>query len=102
MKARISAAAEADLIDIYVAGVRDFGHARAEAYQDRLDDAIRIIADNPQIARLRHEIDPPVRVHPVGSHIIVYLVEEGSPARILRIRHHREDWASDPVGDFDE
>lgn len=102
MKARISAAAEADLIDIYVAGVRDFGLARAEAYQDRLDDAIQIIADNPKIARLRHEIDPPVRVHPVGSHMIVYHVKDSEPVRILRIRHHREDWASDPVGDFDE
>ena len=97
MKARISAAAEADLIDIYVAGVRDFGLARAEAYQDRLDDTIRIIADNPQIARLRHEIDPPVRVHPVGSHIIVYHVEDNDPVRILRIRYYREDWSASPV-----
>lgn len=102
MKVRISAAAEADLIDIYVVGVRDFGFAQAESYQDRLDDAIQIIADNPKIARLRSEIDPPVRVHPVGSHMVVYHVEDGCPARILRIRHHREDWASDPVSDFDE
>ena len=101
MKLRLSAAAEADLIDIYVIGVRDFGVAQAEAYQDRLEHAIELIADTPLIARLRKEIAPPVRVHPVGSHIVIYHVEENGPVRILRVRHQREDWIANPVGGED-
>ena len=95
MKFRLSRAAQEDLISIYVHGVREFGMAQAEAYQDQIDHTIELIAENPQIARQRNELDPPVRVHPVNSHLIVYMIEDGA-VRILRVRHAREDWISNP------
>jgi toxin ParE1/3/4 len=49
----------------------------------------------PEIARERTEYDPPVRIHPHRSHIIVYQVVDDQ-VLILRIRHGREDWASEP------
>lgn len=90
---RLSRAAEADLIDIYLEGLRDYGPALAEAYQDRIDHAIRLIAEHPGMARERVEISPPVRVHPVGSHIIIYR-SDGDGVQVLRVRHGREDWGS--------
>ena len=93
MTFRLSARAEADLIDIYLYGVEHFGHRQAEAYQDKIDHTIDLIADKPELARLREEITPPVRIHPVEAHIIVYLVDENRDVRILRVRHGRENWS---------
>ena len=40
------------------------------------------------------EITPPVRVHPCGSHMIVYEINKLG-VLILRVRHHRENWEND-------
>lgn len=98
MNYRLSAKAEADLVQIYIDGVTDFGVAQAEAYQDKIDQTIALIADNPEIARLREEISPPVRIHPVHAHVIIYLVDDHRMVRILRVRHGRENWPVNPTG----
>ncbi|WP_424830910.1 type II toxin-antitoxin system RelE/ParE family toxin [Ruegeria sp.] len=98
MNYRLSAKAEADLIQIYVDGVQDFGVMQAEAYQDKIDQAIELIAENPEMARLRDEITPPVRIHPVHAHAIIYLVDDNRMVRILRVRHGRENWPDNPIG----
>lgn len=96
MKFSLSRAAQADLIDIYLYSVQEFGVRQAEAYQDKIDQTIELIADTPEIARLRREITPPVRVHPVGVHMVVYHID-GELVRILRVRHGRENWMARPV-----
>ncbi|MBL4767907.1 MAG: type II toxin-antitoxin system RelE/ParE family toxin [Rhodobacteraceae bacterium] len=96
MTFRLSARAQADLIDIYRHGVEGFGIRQAEAYQDQIEKVIALIAANPELARLREEITPPVRIHPVEAHIIVYLVDDNRDVRILRVRHGRENWSDDP------
>ena len=102
MTFRLSAAAEADLIDIYIKGAQEFGVTQAEVYQDKLDQALHLLGDNPKIARLREETNPSVRIHPVEAHIIVYLIDDQNIARILRVRHQRENWTADPVGTHNE
>jgi toxin ParE1/3/4 len=37
-----------------------------------------------------------VRVHPCGSHIIIYTVNKAGGVLIVRVRHGREDWADPP------
>jgi toxin ParE1/3/4 len=96
MTFRLSAKAEADLIDIYVTGMQEFGVAQAERYQDKIEHTLTLIGTTPELARLRREITPPVRIHPVGSHIIVYTTDSGD-TRILRIRHQRENWTRNPI-----
>ena len=93
MAVRLSRQAEADLIDIYLQSAILFGQNQAERYQDGLEGAFRLIAEFPLAARPRTEIDPPVRVHAHGAHLILYVVE-GPDVRILRIRHGSEDWMS--------
>ena len=68
-----------------------FGPLQADAYHDRMFEAFDAIAALPGIARERREITPPVRAHPVKSHLIVYVVD-GPDVRIVRIRHRAEDW----------
>lgn len=91
MTYRLSAKGEEDLIQIYLAGVRDFGVAQAERYWDGLEETFSLIANFPQIARERSELSPPARIHPYRSHIVVYVLADGAPL-ILRVRHGREDW----------
>jgi len=85
-----------DLIRIYMEGVELFGIDQAEAYQDRLERTFGLLAESPRIARERREIDPPVRVHPCGAHIIVYTAAADGGILIVRIRHGREDWIHHP------
>lgn len=92
MTFRLTAKAEDDIIGIAEAGLRLFGETQAWSYHLQLFDMFELIAANPQMARERHEITPPVRVHPFKSHLIIYVVTEGSDVLIVRIRHGHEDW----------
>ena len=95
MPYRISSHAKDDVIAIYVEGTREFGLEQADIYYSMLDDVFSLIGDYPEMARLREEITPPVRIHPFKSHMIVYEVE-GDWVTILRVRHARENWIASP------
>lgn len=98
MNYRLSSQAEADLIALYLHGVDRFGVTQVETYQDKLEHAFTLIAENPEMARLREEMTPPVRIHPVEAHIIVYLVDDNRKVRIQRVRHGGENWPEHPIG----
>lgn len=89
---RLTRKAAEDILAIFTAGVRQFGLAQAEKYHAGLEQAFLLLADNPELARNRQEISPPVRVYPYGSHLIIYLVEENRDILIVRVRHGHEDW----------
>lgn len=93
----LSNRAQDDLIAIYVEGASEFGLERADTYHSALEDVFTLIGDYPEMARLREEITPPVRIHPFKSHMIIYEVE-GDHATILRVRHARENWIAAPNG----
>ncbi|MDO6591501.1 type II toxin-antitoxin system RelE/ParE family toxin [Loktanella sp. D2R18] len=97
MTFRLSQKADADLISIYLNGIENYGYAQTEGYMDKIDSMIELIVQSPKIARLREEISPPVRIHPVGAHIIIYLIDDHRMVRILRIRHGRENWSEKPI-----
>ena len=94
---RLSRKAEDDILAIFAIGVREFGIGQAERYHADLETAFAFLADYPRAARERTEIDPPVRIHPRGSHMIVYEID-GDDIVVLRVRHGREEWATVPVG----
>jgi toxin ParE1/3/4 len=96
MAYRLSRKAESDLLTIYAEGAARFGINQAEAYFTRIERTLELLADHPLMARERPEISPPVRIHPCGKHLIVYLVA-GDGILVLRIRHQREDWSSEPA-----
>lgn len=91
MSYRLSFRADADLVAIYRYSFDHFGADAADAYFGKLAAAFDLLAEFPEIGRERSEIDPPVRIHPVGHHIVVYLADEEG-VLIVRVRHQREDW----------
>ena len=93
MAYRLTEDAELDLIRMFRNGATMFGVRQAEAYYSAIEDRFTFLADNPRAARERDDIDPPVRVHPFKSHLIIYRIEDRG-VLIIGIRHGHEDWAS--------
>ena len=93
---RLTRKAAEDLRRIYAEGIEHFGAPQAARYHERFRRMFELIAQNPQIARERPELSPPVRVHPCGSHVIVYILDDSGEVLILRVRHGREDWQGEP------
>jgi len=92
---RLTREAESDLIEILIQGTRQFGRAQAEHYHDLLARCFEFLAENPKAARRRTEITPPIRIHPIQSHLILYQIEPGGNILVLRVRHAHEDWADE-------
>ena len=88
----LSNKAEDDIIAIFVAGAEQFGLIQAQRYQQQLTTTFEFLSDNPQAAPVREELIPPVRLHPVGSHLVIYQLEADNGVFIIRVRHAHEDW----------
>ena len=82
--------AEQDIADIWIYGAEKWGVDQAERYFDGVVNLFDFLNEQPEIARLRDEFSPPVRIHPYGSHIIVYETVETGIA-IIRVLHNRRD-----------
>jgi toxin ParE1/3/4 len=93
----LSVQAEEDIIAIAEHGIAKFRPIQAKRYHSDLFNTLDLIAKNPQMAREREEISPPVRIHPFKAHLIVYQIEQNGSVFILRIRNAFEDWISDPL-----
>lgn len=78
--------AREDLINIWRYTYREWGEQQADHYCDGLAKAFELLAETPQVRRLRTELTPPVRIHHVKHHLIVYLEIEGG-IRLIRILH---------------
>lgn len=77
MRIRYSTEAHNDLVDIIFYGNENFGPVQSSKYVAQIRNAIELIGLNPEMARLRTELERPVRIHTVGSHIVVFDIEEG-------------------------
>ena len=95
MPFRLSLAAEEDVVGIAEAGIRLFGRAQARKYHDELFAVFDLIAANPRMARERHELTPPIRVHAFKAHLVLYVIEEEGGVLVVRVRHGHEDWAAE-------
>lgn len=96
---RLRPAAEGDLETIFRAGREQWGEAQAIAYMTGLLDKLDMLASFPGLARERREITPPVRMHPHGAHLVIYMETAGG-VEIVRVLHARQDWIglfSDPA-----
>ena len=98
---RVSRDAELDLRSIFLTGMDLFGPRQADNYRDALKRQFDLLAQFPDMARPREDWPESVRAFPHGSHVILYEKDEQG-IMILRIRHSREDWLNDPLGEPDE
>lgn len=93
MRLEVSVAAEADIEEMYVIGVSNFGLDQADRYMAGLLSLFSTIADNPMIGRVRDEVRPPVRLFPYEAHHVFYDVV-GETVVIQRLLHGSADWTS--------
>ena len=84
--------AEADLADIWDYTEETWGQQQAADYFAGLDLMLQAIAEFPQMARLRTEFDPAVRMHPFRKHLIIYQSDD-TLLDVIRIIHNRSNWA---------
>ena len=90
MKYELSDKADTDLKDIYKYSYITYGEMPADRYYDGLFARFEFLADAPLIARERHDLKPPVWVHPYGRHLIVYQARDGH-ILIVRVLHQSMD-----------
>lgn len=90
MKYRTTFEADQDIIEIYVLGAEHFGVAQSERYVDELFGTFELLANNPQMARERRELNPAMRLHPYQAHMIAYTIREHG-ILIVRVLHGRQD-----------
>lgn len=83
-------APEEDLSGIWLHGASVWGVEQAERYADGLFAVFDLLAEFPEMARERGEFKPPVRVHPSGSHLVLYR-QDGQGIEIIRILHAHQN-----------
>jgi toxin ParE1/3/4 len=54
---------------------------------------------HPGNLRIRLELSPPIRIHFMQSHLVIYKTEEDGTILFVRVRHGHEDWA-EPMADL--
>jgi len=82
--------AEQDIEGIWNDGAERWGVDQADRYFDGMVNLFDLLSEQPEIARLRDEFSPPVRIHPYGSHIVVFEIVETGIA-IIRVLHNRRN-----------
>lgn len=89
---RFTKQAQKDIQRLIEQGREQFGIKQVISYFDELEKVFALLAENPNIARLRNELNPPVRVHPFKSLVIVFEETGSAEILILTLRHARENW----------
>lgn len=90
---RLTPAAQRDLEKIWLYGADRWSTDQAERYADTMEETFERLRVMPELARERLEFDPPVRIHPVARHIVIYRID-GDHLTVLRILGQSQDWQS--------
>jgi len=86
---RISPRASSDLIEIW-SYIADDSVANADAFIDRLNETMQLLAGKPGSGRHREELAPGMQSFPFGRYIIFYRVVS-STIEIVRVLHGARD-----------
>lgn len=93
---QLSALAEADVREIAVTTISNWGAKQARTYLARLHNTLMALANNPNSGRQREEIAAGIKSFPSGKHVVFYLsVDQG--IEVARVLHQRMD----PSSQFD-
>jgi toxin ParE1/3/4 len=90
---RLAPAAEVDLDDIWHYLATEAGEETADRVIDAITDRFALLAERPEIGRMRHDLELDVRSLPVGSYVIYYQTARRE-VLIARVLHGRRDQAA--------
>ncbi|UUX49612.1 type II toxin-antitoxin system RelE/ParE family toxin [Nisaea acidiphila] len=87
---RVSQKAKDDIREIGRYTEAEWGRAQRRLYLSGMELSFRRLAENPQLAALRPEYSPPVRIQRYEKHLIVY-VEQAYGILIVRVLYESMD-----------
>jgi toxin ParE1/3/4 len=81
--------AEADLLDIWNF-IANESLEKADIFLQKMENKLKILAENPGVGRKRDELLPNLRSFPVGSYLIFYYsINKG--IEVVRVLHGARD-----------
>lgn len=84
-----------DLIEIWQFIAKD-NEPAADRLLDRIDEVLRMLADNPKAGRIRPELAADLRSFPIGNYVVFYRpVQNG--VELIRVLSGRLDIQDDDV-----
>lgn len=83
--------AEADLSTIWDFTAERWSVEQAESYLTGLQDMLALLCGHPEIARSVQELNPPVKLYPYRSHLVIFTAGETS-LEVIRVVHMRSNW----------
>ena len=86
----LSIEADEDLQSIFLYSIENFGEAQAERYVRHLYETFQMLADHPNIGRLRPELGDEMRSFPHQRHVI-FAIPVGTRTGIVRVVHGARD-----------
>lgn len=86
----ISPAAQRDLRDIYLYGMRTWGEQRAGDYLDDVRDRFWLLTTQPNIGVLRPELGNDLRSFVAKQHVVCYRLTLNQ-VQIVRVLHGRQE-----------
>ncbi|TNE64896.1 MAG: type II toxin-antitoxin system RelE/ParE family toxin [Rhodobacteraceae bacterium] len=83
--------ARTDLEEIWAYTVETWSEAQAERYLDTISESFDMLCAMPTMAREYHEFTPPVRIHPIGPHLVVYVADDAKLS-VIRVLGAKQNW----------
>ncbi len=90
MLLKISPAARRDMRSIVQYTAQRYGERQAVFYTQKIQKALRLIADNPFAGQARPDIRPGCRALPVERHLCIYYLKENQ-VFIVRLLHQSQN-----------
>jgi toxin ParE1/3/4 len=87
---QVSPQAQQDIINILRYTGETWGQEQLKSYSSKLDTALILIAQNPEIGYRNLNLSEVHRLYHVGSHVVVYRIED-TIISVVRILHQRMD-----------
>lgn len=90
MRVKLLPRAVKDIKSLWDFGCDTWGIVQADAYTDRIDAAIRALAENPTKAPVADHVGPGLRRLVSGSHAVFYRIN-GQTIELIRVLHASRD-----------
>lgn len=91
-RVRRTSLAEQDLEDIWFFVAQDSPDA-ADRLLDKIEDSIKLLAENPYLGPARPDIASELRYHPVGHYLLLYRILKNG-IELVRVVHGARHWLS--------
>ncbi|QPJ61305.1 MAG: type II toxin-antitoxin system RelE/ParE family toxin [Candidatus Nitronauta litoralis] len=87
----LSLEAEDDIRDILQYTLETYGEQQLLVYQEKLDQALATVLNNPGVGHKRPDLPPEYDAYPEGEHILIFRVKEKT-IYVVRVLHGRMDF----------